>query len=215
MQLSSDDSSLKDAVMQALRRALENEEPIIISPKNKPVSLFSYVEAITDDFITIHNSMPLQMAPYLMSAPSFQILLGSYWIRFEKFVPHGRQLRLPVVDFGKLEMARASERQCFSEKDDVFVKIAHPFDSGTSLTRRVFDFSDGGMSFRTRLSTPFMQTGRHLSRLEIFRNGNLSSRHSGQVVYVKQIIDAIGNDYFQVGVRFKTPEEPIQGSDHV
>lgn len=208
MQENSDVSDIKRDVLQALRAAAEKQAPVILSPKDKPVSLFSLIENVSDEFITIRNSIPPLMAPFLLGARSFQILSGSYWIGCDNLVPHGRDLRIPVVNFGRIEMARVSERVCFSANEDVRARIAHPFDAGTFLLRRVYDLSEGGMSFRSRFNTPFMQTGRILPSIEILFNGVANSVRSGQVVYVKQIIDVAGNDYFQVGVRFENEEEP-------
>ncbi len=207
MQVNSDHNALKMEILQALRNAAERQESVILSPKEKPISLFSRIESVSEEYVAIQNSIPPIMAPYIMGAPAFQILLGSYWIGCEKFRVHGKELRLPVVDFGCVEMARASERVCFSENEDARVRIAHPFDSGAHLWRRVYDFSDGGMSFRSRLNTPFMQPGRVLPSLEFVVGGETRSQHSGQVVYVRHIIDISGDESFQVGVRFDSSEK--------
>jgi hypothetical protein len=202
MQRNSEENNLKLEVVQALKNAAEKQETVIFSPKDKPISMFSHVEEVTDEYVSIRNSIPPLLAPYVVGASSFQVLCGPYWVRCDRFFSRGRELRIPLTEFGTIEMARADERHFFSETDDARVRISHPFDSGAFLTRRVFDFSDGGMSFRSRLNTLFMQPGRHLPSLEIFVGGELRAKRSGQVVYVKQVIDALGNDYFQVGVRF-------------
>ncbi len=205
MQANSDPVEIKAEVLKALRAAVDNQETVVFSPKDKPISMFSHIENVTEEYVSIRNSIPPLMAPYVVGASSFQILCGSYWVRADRFFPHGRELRIPLTEFGTIEMARTNERHFFSEKDDARVRISHPFDTGAFLSRRVFDFSDGGMSFRSRLNTLFMQPGRHLPSLEIFVGGELKFKRSGQVVYVKQVIDAVGNDYFQVGIRFESP----------
>lgn len=203
MQKNSDSNeSTRSEIIYALINAKEREEPIVLSPKDKSLSLFSQITEVNNEHLFITNTIPPLMIPYLLDVPSFLVQFRSFWIRFDKLEGHGRNLKIPIKDFGLIELSRSSERVCFTEKDLARVKINHPFDTGTTLFRRIFDLSAGGMSFRSHVNSPFLQPNRILPSLEIYIENKLQERHQGKIVYVKQIIDLQGQDYFQVGVQF-------------
>jgi hypothetical protein len=202
MQTASDTQALVDEVLTSLGEMLKRDEPVMLSPKGKPVSLFCPVVSIEDGGFVVGNTIPPLMAPYIVGAESFQFLVRSHIVRCDKLEPAGRNLWVPLDMIVPLGTARSAERICFSERENARVKIPHPFDGATVLSRQVFDLSSGGMSFRTRMHTPFMQVGRVFMDLEVYVNNIMREKRNARIVYVKQIIDIRGRDYFQVGTQF-------------
>jgi hypothetical protein len=201
-EISENKGSDKAEIIEVLRAAAESGEGVILSPQEKPISLFANIESVTEENLIISNSIPPLMVPYVLGAKSFQVLLGSWWVRCRTLAAHGRYLKIAYDDFGRVELARTKVRRGFSEQDDAKVRIRHPFDSGTWLVRSLYDFSEGGMSFRSRMSTPLMQPNRVFDCMEVFWGGELRSTQKGRIVYVRQIIDIKGQYFFQVGVQF-------------
>lgn len=192
----------KEEIVRLITLAKEREEPVVLSPKNLPMSFFCNVVHVDDEFVTLKNSIPPALAPYVVVAESFGLFCRLYWFHTEKIIPAGVYLKLPLPEQAQLGETRQMERIGFSEKENAKVEIQHPFDTGTTLSRRVFDLSDAGMSFRARHATPFLQPGRHLPELNIFVKGKLNKSCAGRVVYIKQIVDVSGQDFYQVGVQF-------------
>lgn len=197
----------RQEVIDSLIDSMNNQEPLILSPHETPISLFCELASVDDDFVLIGNPIPPQLAPYVMFASSYNLFCRSYWIKSHKLVPHGTQLKFYLESFGNKDIQRTLARQTFSERDRAFVEIQHPFDKATVLRRRIFDLSAGGISFRARRQTPFMQAPRMLPQMKIFINSELVDTRGGQIVYVKQIIDENGENHFQVGVRFDNSKE--------
>jgi hypothetical protein len=202
MPTASDTQALLDEVLLSLGEMLRRDEPVMLSPKGKPVSLFCPIVSLEDVGFVVANPIPALMAPYIVGAESFQFLVRSHIVRCDKLEPAGKNLWVPLSMIVPLGTARSAERICFSERENARVKIPHPFDGATVLSRQVFDLSSGGMSFRARMHTPFMQVGRVLSEIEIYVNNILREKRNARIVYVKQIIDTKGRDYFQVGTQF-------------
>jgi hypothetical protein len=178
MQVSSEvDAALKTEIVKEFRAAAERGEQITFSPQGKPVSLFALIENVTDEYIVIGNSIPPLMLPYVLGASSFQVLCGVWWVRCQRLDTYGCYLKIPFDSFGRMEIARAKERVSFAEREDAKVRIRHPFDSGTWLVRRLYDYSEGGMSFRSRINTPFMQPNRTFDCIETFWGGELRAKN--------------------------------------
>ena len=197
----------REDIIEVMRMAREREEPLVLSPQNKGVSFFCTILDVNDESIVIKNPIPPEMAPSILAAPGYGLFCRNYLIQSSKLIPAGTHIRFPVPEFATINQARNQKRVSFSAKENAIVEIQHPFDPGTVLRRRVFDFSNGGMSFRARVSTPFVQPGRVLPLCRIFLQGLPYETRAGRVVYVKQIVDINGLDYFQVGVQFTDPDD--------
>lgn len=200
----------KQEVIESLVEALNCEEPLILSPQDTPISMFCELTSVEDDFVLLRNPIPPLLAPYVMFASSYNLFCRSFWIKSRKLEPHGREVKFFLESFGNKDIQRTLARQTFSERDRAFVEIRHPFDKATTLRRRIFDLSAGGLSFRARRQTPFMQPPRFLPELRVFVNNEIVDTHAGHIVYVKQIIDETGESHFQVGVRFDETKESAE-----
>lgn len=194
-----------DVALESLRR----EEPVVLSPMERGVSFFCMLSEVDPNWMTLRNPVPPEIIHSVLSAESFGLFCKAYWLQTDKLTPHGTFLRFALPETAVLGNARNAERVYFSPRDNAVVEIQHPFDPGTILRRRVFDLSEGGLSFRARIHTPFIQPGRLLPSCQVFIQGHAKVRHKGRVVYVKRIIDLGGQSYFQVGVQFSTLDEEV------
>lgn len=197
-------------IVEVVSMAREREEPLVLSPQGKAVSFFCMALEVAEDAVVIRNPIPPHMAPGVLIAQAYGLFCRNYHIQSSALVPVGTHLRFPIPEFATLNKARNEERVYFAPKENAIVEIQHPFDPGTVLRRRVFDLSTGGMSFRARIDSPFIQPGRTLPSCRIFLQGLPYETRSGRVVYVKQIIDINSQSYFQVGVQFTEPDEEEQ-----
>lgn len=194
-------------ITEVLRSAMENDEPVVLSPAGLLISFFCSLKEVSDDFLVIDNPIKPEYLPYVLAAKSFGLHCRAYRLESEKLIPFGTAIRFPIPHAAQRGAARQLDRTSYFKQDDAFVRIEHPFDKGTVLTRPLYDLSTDGMSFRARMPTPFLQPGRELPLCRVFLQGKFHSERSGRIVYVKQIIDLQGHSYFQVGVKFLSPGE--------
>lgn len=194
------------------RQARERDEPLVLSPHGLAVSFFCNVHEVSDEWITLRNPIPPEMIASVLQSTLFSLFIRSYSVSSARVSPFGTFLRFPVPDYAEQLQTRQEERVYFSGRERAIVEIQHPFDMATVLVRQVFDLSQGGMSFRARLQTPFIQPGRDLPSLKISIDGAPRGQHAGRVVYVKKIVDLLGKKYFQVGVQFAGHEEAGAGA---
>jgi hypothetical protein len=171
------------------------------------VSFFCVVADVTPEHVVLRNPIPATMATRSRAVREFGLFCRMYQLRADRVEPYGTLLKFPIPEFAELNQARQLERVHFAAKENAIVEIQHPFDSSTVLRRRVFDLSSGGMSFRARRKTPFIQSGRLLPSCQIYLQGLPYERRRGRVVYVKQIIDVNAHSSYQVGVQFIEAEE--------
>ena len=200
----------RDEIVDVVGLAREREEPVVLSPQGLDVTFFCVVLDVSSDHVILRNPIPPEMAAKLESVRGYGLFCRMYLLRAARIEPYGTQIRFPLPDFAELNQARQLERVHFAAKENAVVEIQHPFDSSTVLRRRVFDLSSGGMSFRARTRTPFVQSGRILPSCQIFLQGLPYEKRRGRVVYVKQIIDVNAHSYYQVGVQFVEADEEEQ-----
>jgi hypothetical protein len=197
----------REEIAEVVSLAKEREEPVVLSPQGMDVSFFCLVVDVTADQVVLRNPIPPEMAARVRDVRDFSLFCRMYLLRSERVEPFGTLIRFPLPAFAELNQARQLERVHFAAKENAVVEIQHPFDSSTTLRRRVFDLSSGGMSFRARRKTPFIQPGRILPTCQIFLQGLPYEKRRGRVVYVKQIIDVNAQSFYQVGVQFIEAEE--------
>jgi hypothetical protein len=213
MQKSSEMESATAPKMSLSRRELfdvvnlakNREEPVVLSPQGLDVSFFCLIGEASQENVTLRNPIPANFVRRLQHVKEYLLFCRSYQIRFEKLEPFGTDVRFDLPEFAEINQSRQRERVHFSPKENAIVQIQHPFDTSTVLKRKVFDLSSGGMSFRARRKTPFIQPGRILNSCEIFIQGVSQEKKQGRVVYIKQIIDINSDAYYQVGVQFVEP----------
>jgi|GEM_PF-559846 len=197
----------RQEIVDVVSLAREREEPVVLSPQGLDVTFFCVVLDVTPEHVVLRNPIPPAMASRLHEVRDFGLFCRMYLLKAPRLEPYGTQLRFPLPDYAELNQARQLERVHFAAKENAVVEIQHPFDSSTVLRRRVFDLSTGGMSFRARKRTPFIQPGRILPACQIFLQGLPYEKRRGRVVYVKQIIDVNAHSDFQVGVQFLEADE--------
>jgi hypothetical protein len=196
----------RDIMLDALQLAKDREEPVVLSPEGKGVSFLTTVLEMSREWVTLKNPVPPELASFVVDSPQYLLFFRSFKMAAPRLFPHGVNLQFPISHDVEQTQSRNEERIYFSEKERAWIEIQHPFDSATQLFRRVFDLSQGGLSFRARVHTPFIQSGRLLPSCEVFVDGESRVKKSGKIVYVKQIIDLRGQSYFQVGVQFTDAE---------
>jgi len=197
----------RDEIIEVVSLAREREEPVVLSPQGMDVSFFCVVSDVTPEHVVLKNPIPTGMAHRVREVSDFGLFCRMYLLKADRLEPYGTLIKFPLPDFAELNQARQLERVHFAAKENAVVEMQHPFDSSTMLRRRVFDLSSGGMSFRARRKTPFIQPGRILPSCQIYLQGLPYEKRRGRVVYVKQIIDVNAHSYYQVGVRFIEAEE--------
>ncbi|NBX18151.1 MAG: PilZ domain-containing protein [Proteobacteria bacterium] len=179
-----------------------NKQPLVLSPKGKSVSFLCTPTGILDEAVTFHNSIPVDFLPEVVTSTEFTLVCKNYQLVSAALFAHGTDIRFPTHHISLLPQSRADERLVFSSQDEAEIVITHPFDGGTSLTRRLYDMSKGGLSFRARSQTKLMQPGRVFSKMTIKIKGRETSVMQGRVVYVKQIFEENSHNFYQVGVQF-------------
>jgi hypothetical protein len=178
------------------------KQPLVLSPKGKSVSFLCTPTGILDEAVTFHNSIPVDFLPEVVTSTEFTLVCKNYQLVSAALFAHGTDIRFPTHHISLLPQSRADERLVFSSHDEAEIVITHPFDAGTSLTRRLYDMSKGGLSFRARSQTKLMQPGRVFSKMTIRIKGRETSVMQGRVVYVKQIFEENSHNFYQVGVQF-------------
>lgn len=197
----------RDEIIEVVSLAKEREEPVVLSPYGLDVSFFCIVADVTPEHVVLKNPIPAGLAARARAVSEFGLFCRMYQLRADRLEPFGTFIKFPLPEFAELNTARQLERVHFAAKENAVVEIQHPFDSSTTLRRRVFDLSSGGMSFRARRKTPFLQPGRILPSCQIYLQGLPYEKRKARVVYVKQIIDVNAHSFYQVGVQFIEAEE--------
>jgi hypothetical protein len=181
---------------------IEKKQPLVLSPKGKSVSFLCTPTGILDEAVTFHNSIPIDFLPEVVTSTEFTLVCRNFQLVSAALFAHGTDIRFPTHHISLLPQSRADERMVFSASDEAEIIITHPFDGGTVLTRRLYDMSKGGLSFRGRAQTKLMQPGRIFSKITIKIKGRETSVRQGRVVYVKQIFEENSHNFHQVGVQF-------------
>lgn len=189
-------------IAEALRSALDNEEPVVLSPFGKPISFFCSILDMNESFVTLKNPIHPDFIPYIVTAKNFALHCRSHRLEAQSLLPVGTKICFPFNPSATKAAVRQNVRTSFFKEEDAFVRIEHPFDKGTVFTRPLYDYSNEGMSFRARLPTPFLQPGREIPSCRVFIQGKFHAEKSGRIVYVKQIVDLNGQSFYQVGVQF-------------
>lgn len=192
----------KEAFAGAYTDAIKKNQPLLLSPKGKMVSFLCTPVAITEEAIIFKNSIPLEILPEVITSTEFTVTCRDFIVVSAALFAHGTEIRFPTHHVSILPQSRTEARQIFSSEEKAEVVIAHPFDAGTVLRRRLYDLSKGGLSFRSRIKSRLMQPGRIFEKLEIVRPGSSGEIKSGRVIYIKQIFEESGRSYHQVGVQF-------------
>ncbi|MCA2959934.1 MAG: PilZ domain-containing protein [Silvanigrellales bacterium] len=197
----------REEIMEVIGLAREREEPVVLSPYGLDVSFFCVIADVTPEHVVLKNPIPASLAVRAREASEYGLFCRMYQLRADHLEPFGTFVKFPLPEFAELNKARQLERVHFAAKENSIVEIQHPFDTSTMLRRRVFDLSSGGMSFRARRKTPFIQPGRVLPSCQIYLQGLPYEKRRARVVYVKQIIDVNAHSFYQVGVQFIDAEE--------
>jgi hypothetical protein len=192
----------KAEILHLLQESYEREEPLVFSPSGVAISFFCLIREIEGDTVILQNPVKPAMAKDVMNSEQFFVFCRSYRIEALDFSPQGQDLSFRVPPAAHLSQERTKERTYYSEKDDAHIMIAHPFDKGTVIRRKLIDTSEGGLSFRARKMTSFIASGRTLPSLRMVVRGEDLGERSGTIVYVTRIVDPSGDSYHQVGVQF-------------
>lgn len=199
---------VRQELLDALHGALDNEEPLVLSPSGKPISFFCLLTGLEPEFVTLKNPIGPGLLPYVLSSSHYALHFRAFRLEASQLTPDGTELRFPFQPTSQKTPARQNARTQFFKDDHAFVRIEHPFDKGTVFTRPLYDYSGDGMSFRARRATPFLQPGRELPSCRVFIQGKFHAERAGRIVYVKQIVDLHGHSFFQVGVQFLDAARP-------
>ncbi|MBM3382609.1 MAG: hypothetical protein FJY29_09245 [Betaproteobacteria bacterium] len=192
----------KDAFASAYNEAIKKNQPLLLSPKGKMMSFLCTPVAITEEAIIFKNSIPLEVLPEVITSTEFTVTCRDYLVMSAALFAHGTEIRFPTHHISLLPQSRTEARQIFSSEEIAEVVIAHPFDAGTVLRRRLYDLSKGGLSFRSRTKSKLMQPGRIFEKLEIVHPSAPAEIKSGRIIYIKQIFEESGRNYHQVGIQF-------------
>ncbi|MEY3903074.1 MAG: hypothetical protein RL189_2380 [Pseudomonadota bacterium] len=181
---------------------INTKQPLIMTPRGKSVSFLCTPAGITEDAVLFKNSIPVDILPEIITSTEFTLVCKDYQLVSAALFAHGTEIRFPTHHISLLPQSRADERSVFSVDDEAEVSIRHPFDAGTTLTRRLYDMSNGGLSFRSRIHTKLMQPGRIFSQMSVKIKNRQTLTKQGRVVYIKQIFEENGHHFHQVGVQF-------------
>ncbi|MFZ9519571.1 MAG: hypothetical protein ACO3A4_03760 [Silvanigrellaceae bacterium] len=181
---------------------VEKKQPLILNPRGRSVSFLCTPVGIIDESVVFKNPIPVDVLPDVVSSTEFSLICRDFQLMSAALFAHGTDIRFPMHHISLLPQSRADDRKVFSNSEEAIVLITHPFDSGTILRRRLYDLSTGGLSFRGRIPTKLMQTGRVFSNMTIKAKGSAELVRQGRVVYVKQIFEENGHHFYQVGVQF-------------
>jgi len=200
----------KSEIQKILQESFEADQPVIFTPSGVATSYFCLIASLDESEVTIKNPFPPDLVKSVLASETFSLFCRSYRIEANKLTPRGQDLVFHIPDQAVLGQERSDERFYYSDHDDAFVLISHPFDRNTLIKRKILDTSAGGLSFRARSINSFIQRGRSLPRLQLFVRGNQISQRAGEIVYVTRIVDQSGDGFHQVGIRFT--DEKTSGS---
>jgi hypothetical protein len=189
-------------IRRILQESFAREEPVVFSPSGVATSFFCLIKDINNDEVVLRNPIKPSLAHAVMNSDLYYIFCRSFKIEALNFSPRGLDLVFSIPESAQLSQERTKERTYYSEKDDAHVIIGHPLDKETEIRRKLIDFSEGGLSFRARKMTSFIQSGRSLPKLKVYCRGQLVTERSGTIVYAAKIVDSSGETYHQVGVQF-------------
>jgi hypothetical protein len=181
---------------------LAKKQPLILTPRGRSVSFLCTPVGIIDDAVVFKNPIPVDVLPDVVTSTEFSLICRDFQLMSAALFAHGTDIRFPMHHISLLPQSRVDERKVFAASDEANVVITHPFDSGTLLKRRLYDLSTGGLSFRGRIPTKLMQTGRVFANMTISIKGSADLPRQGRIVYVKQIFEENGHHFYQVGVQF-------------
>lgn len=184
----------------ALNEARELAEPLVLSPHGLPISFFVLVDHIGENGIYLKNPIPHNLLPFVTTAKAFSIHCRNYRLESNRLTPSGNFILFKTPDGAQQGVTRQMSRVSYYNSDEAFVKLVHPFDTGTVLQRPLYDLSNEGVSFRARLMTPFIQPGREIPSCQILFKNKTIGESAGRIVYVKQIFDLQGQYFYQVGM---------------
>ena len=182
--------------------SLAAKQPLILSPKGKSLSFLCTPVGLIDDSVVFKNPIPVDVLPEIITSTEFTLVCKDYQLTSAALFAHGTEIRFPMHHISILPQSRIDERLVFAAEDEAKVAIEHPFDGGTVLTRRLYDLSNGGLSFRSRSQTKLMQTGRIFAKMTVKLKNQLETVKQGRIVYVKQIFEENSSHFYQVGVQF-------------
>lgn len=201
----------KIAFSEAISEIIKSRQPIILSPKGKSMSFLCTPVSCDDETIVFKNSIPIDILPEVVTSTEFTATCGDFQVVSAALFAHGTDIRFPTHHISLLRQSRKEDRFVFPGDANAEIEIAHPFDSGTVLKRRLYDISTGGLSFRSHAQTRLMQPGRIFSQICIRQPQKPDENRSCRIVYVKRIFEENSQSYYQVGVQFL---ELAQGEPH-
>jgi hypothetical protein len=204
---------LRSDIVEMLKASKNRDSPAVLSPKSIQVSFFCNLLNVTDDFVYLKNPIPPELAKLVLSSTEVGLYCGTYWLTAPSVFAFGTNIKFPIPETAIYGQSRNADRIYFSQKEQARVEIQHPFDPKCILNRKIFDMSPGGLSFRAIHQTAFLQPGRILPMLRVYLGDELKTESAGKIVYIKQIIDLNGRDYFQVGVQFIEFQNPNEDTD--
>lgn len=181
---------------------IQEKKPLILSPRGKSVSFLCTPVGLLEEAVVFKNPIPVDILPDIVTSTEFTLVCKDFQLNSAALFAHGTDIRFPMHHISLLPQSRADERIVFSADEEAEIIIKHPFDAGTMLTRRLYDMSSGGLSFRGRNYTKLMQPGRIFSQLTIKIKNREQITRQGRVVYIKQIFEENGHNFHQVGVQF-------------
>jgi hypothetical protein len=192
----------KREIQQLLQESFDREEPLVFSPSGTATSFFCLIRDLNENEVVIRNPIKPSTAHAVVASDKFFIFCRSYKIEAMRFSPRGQDFVFQIPDQAILSQERTKKRSYYSDRDEAHVLITHPFDTGTEIRRKLIDASEGGLSFRAKEMTSFVQKGRVLPKIRIFIRNELTAERAGMIVYAAKIVDHHGDSYHQVGVQF-------------
>ena len=192
----------RDQIYQDLLSLKKSQQHLTLTTIPGQINFLTKVVKIDEENIYLKNTIPPNMAPLVSCSSSFQLLTPNWSHHFEVLGSWGLLLMVPLPDRVDAMPVREEERRAVSDSEDITIAVHHPFDKSTTLYRKVFDYSKGGLSFRALHGSALLQQGRVLPKIDLLINGEVYSTHKAKVVYIKQVVSVREESYFQVGIQF-------------
>lgn len=187
---------------QDLDAAAAKKIPMFLSADGMDIGFQTEIVQVRDSHLVIENCVPPELIRSISTGKRFFMQINMMRYMSDKIDTDGKHILFPFNDMTAIEETRILERISFTADEKVLCQFVNPYDHKTLLRKPVIDLSANGVAIKGQMDSRLFSRGLVFDGIEIQVDENRFATTSGEVVYIRSIMDIRGGQFLQIGIKF-------------